>query len=608
MKERPENTNDRKRKVHSRFRGRREAAKTRQETRKLFWRLLNEPDPQWTTITRALLLFYQPQKDHEAVVTFVRRLNPEKLEDKKLKGLLIEKIILDHLSDLDCCRLLVSVGCPASTRSMIKVREATMTGSMEILDVFYLDWIQPELLKPLTMYVFTQPFLLDHLSVVPEMVARLPLNDWLEMVIEMVEGGEIVEDEAVAGLLMNLTEICQIEQARYLKKDDVLTNYIKAVQLLLTRLPVSYLADPVSTISVDQVDTDSDSDDDQEDIVMTETIHSNVPPRLRERLELLYETERINAILSKCIQLTTLGTDVIRYLSSFINTLLLRWPSKKGTILNTLSYKSSTLHHLIDTLWQSWSVSKEAQLFGQEQSIMHRLNEAESLLTDADSTESWSILYLLCEIHARILLTITDNEFLNDSSKHHPFSLKQIIQSSRELKNISFVMFWRASNLELTQEISHSGIQLSQLRTSVTHLLQQIHMRDSRRSFCPTDHWLIPDLNTDNFSSAAVAEEFHLESDLQENLRMSKGRLAVISPRLGLLNNIPFVVPFEQRVEIFRQFIQNDKQRNLDDRFGARVNATIRRNHIFEDGFNAFHTLDAGIKDKVAISFVDEFG
>lgn len=99
-------------------------------------------------------------------------------------------------------------------------------------------------------------------------------------------------------------------------------------------------------------------------------------------------------------------------------------------------------------------------------------------MTDADSTESWSILYLLCEIHARILLTITDNEFLNDSSKHHPFSLKQIIQSSRELKNISFVMFWRASNLELTQEISHSGIQLSQLRTSVTHLLQQIHMRE----------------------------------------------------------------------------------------------------------------------------------
>ncbi|KAG1245332.1 hypothetical protein G6F68_015103 [Rhizopus microsporus] len=67
--------------------------------------------------------------------------------------------------------------------------------------------------------------------------------------------------------------------------------------------------------------------------------------------------------------------------------------------------------------------------------------------------------------------------------------------------------------MRLSEEISHSGIQLSQLRSTVTHLLQQIHMRDSRRSFCPTDHWLIPDLNTDNFSSTAVAEEFNLEAE-----------------------------------------------------------------------------------------------
>lgn len=115
-------------------------------------------------------------------------------------------------------------------------------------------------------------------------------------------------------------------------------------------------------------------------------------------------------------------------------------------------------------------------------------------------------------------------------------------------------------------------------------------------------------MNTDNFSSAAVAEEFNLETDQQEK-KLSKGRLAIISPRLGILNNIPFVVPFEQRVEIFQQFIQNDKKRNsIDDRFRARVGATIRRDHIFEDGFNAFHKLDTGLKDKVAISFVDEFG
>lgn len=128
-------------------------------------------------------------------------------------------------------------------------------------------------------------------------------------------------------------------------------------------------------------------------------------------------------------------------------------------------------------------------------------------------------------------------------------------------------------------------------------------------------------MKTDTFSTEAVAEEFNLESQEEEQVHqsqrrrpmrtVSKGRLAVISPRLGLLNNIPFVIPFEQRVEIFRMFIQNDKKRNnqLDDFFGrSKLGITVRRDHIFEDGFNSLHSLGAELKNKIAISFVDEFG
>lgn len=239
------------------------------------------------------------------------------------------------------------------------------------------------------------------------------------------------------------------------------------------------------------------SDSDSEDVEMTEVVKTlYVSPELRERLESLYDMERINTILSKCMQLTTLGTEAIRSLSSFINTLLLRWPMKKSTILNTLSYKSLTMHHLMQTLWQSWSSSKEAKLFGRF--VMYQLNEAESLFTGknnntssnlppffslnqkigADASESWSILYLLCEIYTRLLLTIADNELLSDESEHHPFKRDQLIELSTQLKNISFVMFWKANNMRLSEEISHSGIQLSQLRSTVTHLLQQIHMRE----------------------------------------------------------------------------------------------------------------------------------
>jgi ubiquitin-protein ligase E3 C len=123
------------------------------------------------------------------------------------------------------------------------------------------------------------------------------------------------------------------------------------------------------------------------------------------------------------------------------------------------------------------------------------------------------------------------------------------------------------------------------------------------------DHWLIKDLDTHGFSSDAVAEEFSLESEPAERRHhISKSRLAVVSPRLGLLNNIPFVIPFEQRVEIFRMFVENDKKRNQVDFFRHSEASKIRRHHMFDDGFNAFQHMGEGFKNRVAITFVDDFG
>lgn len=38
--------------------------------------------------------------------------------------------------------------------------------------------------------------------------------------------------------------------------------------------------------------------------------------------------------------------------------------------------------------------------------------------------------------------------------------------------------------------------------------------------------------------------------------RYSKRQMASISPRLGLLNNLPMTVPFITRLEVFRQFVK----------------------------------------------------
>ena len=89
---------------------------------------------------------------------------------------------------------------------------------------------------------------------------------------------------------------------------------------------------------------------------------------------------------------------------------------------------------------------------------------------------------------------------------------------------------------------------------------------------------------------------------------LSKRQLASISPRLGILNNIPFAVPFEVRVSIFRSFIVNNMRNSGYDRFdrSATARVIVRRDMIAQDGFDRLQSVD--LKAPIAITFVDQFG
>jgi hypothetical protein len=111
------------------------------------------------------------------------------------------------------------------------------------------------LLRMITVELLTQPFLLEHMSsrVVTELVIQLPLKDVLDTVSDFFFRNDTkLDDKDVAGLLMNITEMGDIESGKYL--DGVLTEYAKAVQLLLTHLPVSYLVDPSASNNNDLMD------------------------------------------------------------------------------------------------------------------------------------------------------------------------------------------------------------------------------------------------------------------------------------------------------------------------------------------------------------------
>jgi ubiquitin-protein ligase E3 C len=115
-------------------------------------------------------------------------------------------------------------------------------------------------------------------------------------------------------------------------------------------------------------------------------------------------------------------------------------------------------------------------------------------------------------------------------------------------------------------------------------------------------------------------------------------RLASITPRLEILQNLPFFIPFATRVQIFREFVAVDQGRRRGgfvdpDQWRAAVlsrsshlpvpsqgtlgdsrdnlnrhHATIRRNKTFEDAYEQFWPLGEGLKEPIQITFVDKFG
>ncbi|KAI9436528.1 hypothetical protein BJY52DRAFT_1230437 [Lactarius psammicola] len=158
------------------------------------------------------------------------------------------------------------------------------------------------------------------------------------------------------------------------------------------------------------------------------------------------------------------------------------------------------------------------------------------------------------------------------------------------------------------------------MRRKLTRFLQAVHTREyapqlpsvySRRPFTPPGHWLANKrIDIDSFVEVAVGEEQQFVPPVRSR-PVSKRSLAFLSPRLGVLNNIPFAIPFEARVNIFRSFVVNDKRsigtdiRSFDE-FRSRTHATVHRGHVAEGGFDKL--AEANPKRPIGITFIDQFG
>ncbi|KAI9863976.1 MAG: hypothetical protein M1824_006014 [Vezdaea acicularis] len=217
------------------------------------------------------------------------------------------------------------------------------------------------------------------------------------------------------------------------------------------------------------------------------------------------------------------------------------------------------------------------------------------------------------------------------------------------------------SNLQVAGII---GVSLDSIKGTVTGLLRMLYERDSRRQFLPANHWLMTGrFDMEGFIPAVVEEEENRhkvqedddeddqgEDDFevptshlvgsrraqqtrsiellqrQQQKASRKKYLEAITPRLEILQNMPFLIPFETRVKIFREFVHLDQvkrrggyvdpdQWRMSQAHSHRPDATdigkhnaeIRRTDVFADAYDQFYPLGEGLKEPIQISFVDRF-
>ncbi|THV03800.1 HECT-domain-containing protein [Dendrothele bispora CBS 962.96] len=279
------------------------------------------------------------------------------------------------------------------------------------------------------------------------------------------------------------------------------------------------------------------------------------------------------------------------------------------------------------------------------------------------------------------------------TSLKNPLGTDEIAMFSRQLLNIAWVLYMHGPELGISSE----GVSLSagmvlkpatrvgwlEIRDKVTRCLLAIHDRDARKPFTPKGHWLVlPDVDDPSedaasrnyqgrgraqihlsvemvgFVEAAVTEAQQLAeaADVEEDgedMRFTlshshRGRMnhrtmtssavtrrqqTYLSPRLAILNNVPFAIPFHVRVAIFRSFVNQDRARHRErmnavhnsntrsrrvgsmammEEFGmglggnGRQRIAVRRGMIAQDGFDKLGEMD--LKNPVEITFIDQWG
>ncbi|KAM9186453.1 ubiquitin-protein ligase E3C isoform 3-T3 [Dugong dugon] len=393
--------------------------------------------------------------------------------------------------------------------------------------------------------------------------------------------------------------------------EEGLLLYLRVLQTFLSQLPVS-------SANTSCHDSASDSEDENEEAdKQTRTPEDgrlSLPYITEECLKKLDTKQQTNTLLNM-VWRDSASEEVFTMMASICHMLMVqhRMMVPKVRLLYSLAFNARFLRHL----WFLISSMTTRMITGSMVPLLQVISRG-SPMSFEDSSRIIPLFYLFSSLFSHSLISIHDNEFFGDpievvgqrQSSMMPFTLEELIMLSRCLRDACLGIIKLAypeTKPEVREEyvIAFQSIGV----TTNSEMQQCIQMEQKRwiQLFKVTQLYVPSSRNVWRFRR--MGRIGPLQSTLDVGLESPP--LSVSEERqLAILTELPFVVPFEERVKIFQRLIYADKQEvQGDGPFLDGINVTIRRNYIYEDAYDKLSPEnEPDLKKRIRVHLLNAHG
>ncbi|XP_069940779.1 ubiquitin-protein ligase E3C isoform X2 [Cherax quadricarinatus] len=393
---------------------------------------------------------------------------------------------------------------------------------------------------------------------------------------------------------------------------NTLCNYLQAISDLLGGT-TSYLISDV---------TEGDSEDEDDDSMDSSKPVDPVLCKLAEEcVSVVNSTEHVGWLLSQVER--QVSPEVLLHFSRLTHHLLTA-PSLQLHQCRLL-YSVVARRQLLRSMWMVLSslqqgaplpgnISTMTSSFGVRGAPLLQVLARGSPLAPYERDTLVPLLATFCATLTAVLSTLHDSELLGDqdetggrrnskvSQNQLPFTVEELVKMSASLRDVCVGLV----------ELAHPDMRMSAItdtsyKTMWAHcfkvcvgVVRQIHLRDTRRMFCPEGHWLSSRVSLP-LGNCQTAPFVPRTSRRQRRLFMpqrwlTRDELETEGPPLSIteqrratiLQELPFVIPFESRTQVFSTLVASNRsmsQMRADFNEGPMISVSIRRTHIYEDAF-----------------------